>query len=299
MSPVGDTPVSPAGDWWDSADRSDVPADAEEEEAHQPDEKEVLFRLGKGQTRSVFLCWDKRSRLLGVAKKGSDECNEAEQRAVDLLTLKSGAVGSSALMKKWGEFDLSEIGRCPVYEFCGPSLGVLQMSDAAEAWVMQHVVRFVRFLAGTGLESFDSLKANNWAMCPIDQVPKCIDLGDAQRKHLVLPYEMIVYSSRMITSDRVREVYESVSKKATSKRDKEKVFSYMRTQTVEEFQETFIELQRTLQVKFLGGGADVRSLLKGVVTAFDKFVKQARTCSEAGYQVVQDYDAAARRGAGV
>ena len=161
VSPVGDTPVSPAGDWWDSADRSDVPADAEEEEAHQPDEKEVLFRLGKGQTRSVFLCWDKRSRLLGVAKKGSDECNEAEQRAVDLLTLKSGAVGSSALMKKWGEFDLSEIGRCPVYEFCGPSLADLWMSDAAESWVMQHVVRFVKFLAGTGLESFDSLKAHN------------------------------------------------------------------------------------------------------------------------------------------
>ena len=293
--------VSPAGDWWDSADRSDAPVDAEEEEAevHQPDEKEVLFRLGKGQTRKVFLCFDKRSKLLCVAKQGDDECNEAERRAVDLLELRKGAVGSSALMKSYGFEHLPGLGSCPVYEFCGPSLADLWMSDAAESWVMQHVVRFVKFLAGTGLESFDSLKAHNWAMCPIDQVPKCIDLGDAQSKHLVLPYEMIVYSSSMITSKRVKEVYESVSKKATSKRDKEKVFSYMRTQTVEEFQETFIELQRTLQVKFQGGGADVRSLLKGVVTAFDKFVKQARTCSEAGYQVVQDYDAAARRGAGV
>ena len=136
-------------------------------------------------------------------------------------------------------------------------------------------------------------------MCPIDQVPKCVDLGDAQSKHLVLPYEMILYSSRMITSNRVREVYESVSKKATSKRDKEKVFSYLKTQTVEEFQYTFVELQRTLQVQFHGRGADVRSLLKGVVRAFDKFVKRARTCSEAGYQVVQDYNDAARRGAGV
>ena len=278
--------VSPAGDWWDSADRSDAPANAE-----------VLFQLGKGKTRKVFLC--KRAKLLCVAKQGDDECNEAERRAVDLLELRKGAVGSSALMKSYGFEHLPGLGSCPVYEFCGPSLADLWMSDAAESWVMQHVVRFVKFLAGTGLESFDSLKAHNWAMCPIDQVPKCIDLGDAQSKHVVLPYEMIVYSSSMITSKRVREVYESVSKKATSKRDKEKVFSYMRTQTVEEFQETFIELQRTLQVKFQGGGADVRSLLKGVVTAFDKFVKQARTCSEAGYQVVQDYDAAARRGAGV
>ena len=286
VSPVGDTPVSPAGDWWDSADRSDAPANAE-----------VLFQLGKGKTRKVFLC--KRAKLLCVAKQGDDECNEAERRAVDLLELRKGAVGSSALMKSYGFEHLPGLGSCPVYEFCGPSLADLWMSDAAESWVMQHVVRFVKFLAGTGLESFDSLKAHNWAMCPIAQVPKCIDLGDAQSKHVVLPYEMIVYSSSMITSKRVREVYESVSKKATSKRDKEKVFSYMRTQTVEEFQETFIELQRTLQVKFQGGGADVRSLLKGVVTAFDKFVKQARTCSEAGYQVVQDYDAAARRGAGV
>ena len=278
--------VSPAGDWWDSADRSDAPANAE-----------VLFQLGKGKTRKVFLC--KRAKLLCVAKQGDDECNEAERRAVDLLELRKGAVGSSALMKSYGFEHVPGLGSCPVYEFCGPSLADLWMSDAAESWVMQHVVRFVKFLAGTGLESFDSLKAHNWAMCPIDQVPKCIDLGDAQSKHVVLPYEMIVYSSSMITSKRVREVYESVSKKATSKRDKEKVFSYMRTQTVEEFQETFIELQRTLQVKFQGGGADVRSLLKGVVTAFDKFVKQARTCSEAGYQVVQDYDAAARRGAGV
>ena len=278
--------VSPAGDWWDSEDRSDAPANAE-----------VLFQLGKGKTRKVFLC--KRAKLLCVAKQGDDECNEAERRAVDLLELRKGAVGSSALMKSYGFEHVPGLGSCPVYEFCGPSLADLWMSDAAESWVMQHVVRFVKFLAGTGLESFDSLKAHNWAMCPIDQVPKCIDLGDAQSKHVVLPYEMIVYSSSMITSKRVREVYESVSKKATSKRDKEKVFSYMRTQTVEEFQETFIELQRTLQVKFQGGGADVRSLLKGVVTAFDKFVKQARTCSEAGYQVVQDYDAAARRGAGV
>ena len=278
--------VSPAGDWWDSADRSDAPANAE-----------VLFQLGKGKTRKVFLC--KRAKLLCVAKQGDDECNEAERRAVDLLELRKGAVGSSALMKSYGFEHVPGLGSCPVYEFCGPSLADLWMSDAAESWVMQHVVRFVKFLAGTGLESFDSLKAHNWAMCPIDQVPKCIDLGDAQSRHLVLPYEMIVYSSSMITSERVKEVYESVSKKATSKRDKEKVFSYMRTQTVEEFQETFIELQRTLQVKFQGGGADVRSLLKGVVTAFDKFVKQARTCSEAGYQVVQDYDAAARRGAGV
>ena len=278
--------VSPAGDWWDSADRSDAPANAE-----------VLFQLGKGKTRKVFLC--KRAKLLCVAKQGDDECNEAERRAVDLLELRKGAVGSSALMKSYGFEHLPGLGSCPVYEFCGPSLADLWMSDAAESWVMQHVVRFVKFLAGTGLESFDSLKAHNWAMCPIAQVPKCIDLGDAQSRHLVLPYEMIVHSSSMITSERVKEVYESVSKKATSKRDKEKVFSYMRTQTVEEFQETFIELQRTLQVKFQGGGADVRSLLKGVVTAFDKFVKQARTCSEAGYQVVQDYDAAARRGAGV
>ena len=278
--------VSPAGDWWDSADRSDAPANAE-----------VLFQLGKGKTRKVFLC--KRAKLLCVAKQGDDECNEAERRAVDLLELRKGAVGSSALMKSYGFEHVPGLGSCPVYEFCGPSLADLWMSDAAESWVMQHVVRFVKFLAGTGLESFDSLKAHNWAMCPIDQVPKCVDLGDAQSKHLVLPYEMILYSSRMITSNRVREVYESVSKKATSKRDKEKVFSYMRTQTVEEFQGTFFELQRTLQVQFHGGGADVRSLLKGVVTAFDKFVKQARTCSEAGYQVVQDYDAAARRGAGV
>ena len=278
--------VSPAGDWWDSEDRSDAPANAE-----------VLFQLGKGKTRKVFLC--KRAKLLCVAKQGDDECNEAERRAVDLLELRKGAVGSSALMKSYGFEHVPGLGSCPVYEFCGPSLADLWMSDAAESWVMQHVVRFVKFLAGTGLESFDSLKAHNWAMCPIAQVPKCIDLGDAQRKHLVLPYEMIVYSSRMITSDRVREVYESVSKKATSKRDKEKVFSYMRTQTVEEFQGTFFELQRTLQVQFHGGGADVRSLLKGVVTAFDKFVKQARTCSEGGYQVVKDYDAAARRGAGV
>ena len=278
--------VSPAGDWWDSADRSDAPANAE-----------VLFQLGKGKTRKVFLC--KRAKLLCVAKQGDDECNEAERRAVDLLELRKGAVGSSALMKSYGFEHVPGLGSCPVYEFCGPSLADLWMSDAAESWVMQHVVRFVKFLAGTGLESFDSLKAHNWAMCPIDQVPKCVDLGDAQSKHLVLPYEMIVHSSSMITSERVKEVYESVSKKATSKRDKEKVFSYMRTQTVEEFQETFIELQRTLQVKFLGGGADVRSLLKGVVTAFDKFVKQARTCSEAGYQVVQDYNDAARRGAGV
>ena len=278
--------VSPAGDWWDSADRSDAPANAE-----------VLFQLGKGKTRKVFLC--KRAKLLCVAKQGDDECNEAERRAVDLLELRKGAVGSSALMKSYGFEHVPGLGSCPVYEFCGPSLADLWMSDAAESWVMQHVVRFVKFLAGTGLESFDSLKAHNWAMCPIAQVPKCIDLGDAQSRHLVLPYEMIVYSSSMITSERVKEVYESVSKKATSKRDKEKVFSYMRTQTVEEFQETFTELQRTLQDTFQGRGADVRSLLKGVVTAFDKFVKQARTCSEAGYQVVQDYDAAARRGAGV
>ena len=278
--------VSPAGDWWDSADRSDAPADAE-----------VLFQLGKGKTRKVYLC--RRSKLLVVAKQGDDECNEAERRAVDLLELRKGAVGSSALMKSYGFEHVPGLGSCPVYEFCGPSLADLWMSDAAESWVMQHVVRFVKFLAGTGLESFDSLKASNWAMCPIDQVPKCIDLGDAQRKHLVLPYEMIVHSSSMITSKRVKEVYESVSKKATSKRDKEKAFSYMRTQTVEEFQETFTELQRTLQDKFQGRGADVRSLLKGVVTAFDKFVKQARTCSEAGYQVVRDYNDAARRGAGV
>ena len=278
--------VSPAGDWWDSADRSDAPANAE-----------VLFQLGKGKTRKVFLC--KRAKLLCVAKQGDDECNEAERRAVDLLELRKGAVGSSALMKSYGFEHVPGLGSCPVYEFCGPSLADLWMSDAAESWVMQHVVRFVKFLAGTGLESFDSLKASNWAMCPIDQVPKCIDLGDAQSRHLVLPYEMIVHSSSMITSERVKEVYESVSKKATSKRDKEKVFSYMRTQTVEEFQETFTELQRTLQDTFQGRGADVRSLLKGVVTAFDKFVKQARTCSEAGYQVVRDYNDAARRGAGV
>ena len=243
--------VSPAGDWWDSADRSDAPANAE-----------VLFQLGKGKTRKVFLC--KRAKLLCVAKQGDDECNEAERRAVDLLELRKGAVGSSALMKSYGFEHVPGLGSCPVYEFCGPSLADLWMSDAAESWVMQHVVRFVKFLAGTGLESFDSLKAHNWAMCPIAQVPKCIDLGDAQSRHLVLPYEMIVHSSSMITSERVKEVYESVSKKATSKRDKEKVFSYLKTQTVEEFQYTFVELQRTLQVQFHGRGADVRSLLKGV-----------------------------------
>ena len=75
----------------------------DEEEAHQPEEKEVLFQLGKGQTRRVFLCVDKRSGLLCLAKQGSDECNEAEQKPVDLLMLKSGGAHPH-LMRKWGEY---------------------------------------------------------------------------------------------------------------------------------------------------------------------------------------------------
>ena len=193
--------------------------------------------------------------------------------------------------RRWHAIEIEGIV-CPVYDFAGVTLRDIEMSNAAEAWIMIQMMDFVNFMAEAGIQSWDSLKRSNWTFCTVTQRPKCVDFGDAEVKRVVLPYNMVVHASNMIVSEEVRAVYDSVAKKAMRKADTKRQYAYLKTQTAAEFKGTFVEIKAALQRRFHAHGIDMRSLLRASIVAIDGLVRKARTLELKHHAAICEYHAA-------